>query len=78
MHKKYIHMNRLIYLLVLFLSLNSLGFSQTVDRVEGSPFPASTAVDHLYFTHRDMSESEQYAVGFTDTLFKSTRRVYSM
>jgi hypothetical protein len=56
-------MRKTISLFIIGFFLSIIAPAQEVHRIEGSPFPASSPVEELYFTSGDMSGSEQYSVG---------------
>jgi hypothetical protein len=56
-------MRRFIVLLAFSISIGSISLAQSVSRVEGSPFPATTKPDTLFYTSNAMAESEIFATG---------------
>ncbi|MFB6343710.1 PA14 domain-containing protein [Saccharicrinis sp. FJH62] len=66
-------MHRIFTICFLALFVNSYSFGQAIDRVEGSPFPASQAPDTLFVTDRSMTASEQFLVGSLSGVLARTK-----
>ena len=56
-------MRKIITLLTVIFIFHSIGYAQSVSRVENSPFPGSIKPDTLFYTSNSMSESEIFATG---------------
>ena len=70
---KPIFMLRITTCIFLSLLFYITSFSQTIDRVEGSPFPASSVTDTLFIADNDMSASEQFTIGSLSGLLARTK-----
>lgn len=55
-------MHKIITLLLFTVFLHSVSLAQKIDRIEGSPFMASTPPDKLYFSGRNLSTDAQFAL----------------
>jgi len=56
-------MRKIFTLLSFIFILHSIGYAQSISRVENSPFPGSTKPDTLFYTSNSMAESEIFATG---------------
>jgi len=56
-------MNKIITLFFVIFFMHSFSYSQSVSRVENSPFPGSAKPDTLFYTSNSMAESEIFATG---------------
>ncbi|MCU4164436.1 PA14 domain-containing protein [Carboxylicivirga caseinilyticus] len=66
-------MQKITITLLFSLILSSISFAQTIDRVEGSPFKASSMPDTLFIADRNMSASEQFTVGSLSGILARTK-----
>ena len=66
-------MQKFTFYLLFSLLFSSVGFSQTVDRIDGSPFPASSMTDTLFIASSEMSASEQFTVGSLSGILARTK-----
>ncbi len=66
-------MHRIITFCCLALLFVLNGYSQTIDRVEGSPFMASSVTDTLFIADKNMTASEQFAIGSLSGLLARTK-----
>ncbi|MBN2484685.1 MAG: RICIN domain-containing protein [Bacteroidales bacterium] len=62
---------KLVWLLAIAIQVNVYG--QTIDRVEGSPFLSTMPPDTLYYSGRNLSESERFTLATLQGLLAKTK-----
>ena len=65
-------MYKITTLICLFFILNQ-ALSQSIDRIEGSPFPATSVTDTLFIADKNMTASEQFAIGSLSGILARTK-----